>query len=1003
MISKWVVRLSVAALAGILALVPIAASAQQASGIAGIVKDTSSGVLPGVTVEASSPALIEKTKTVVTDDQGRYNIVDLRPGAYVVTFTLAGFNTFRREGILLTAGFTATVNADLQVGALEETITVTGAAPLVDTQNVKQQKAVSAELLSALPSGSNGLMIITRLVPGVSNSTDPGGGGAAGINGANRTTNATLHGKGGAKNNYDGMGTMNLAGTGSVSYIMNPATVEETTVSMGGISAESDSSGLSFNMIPKEGGNFFTYGVSGTYTNQHLQADNLSDELISRGQTTTGQTLFAFDANSTVGGPVKKDRLWFFAAARFSGTKNRNPGKYFNKTQGTLIYTPDLDRTAFYQDSLVSLGGRITWQVSPRNKVNAFADTQQFETRGQGDNASPEAQTCWSFWPAGLYQGSWTSPVTGKFLLEAGASLTKGPFPCTLAEVTDIFDFTIKPTDVSVLENSTGFRYNASSNYLLRNDQDRYAQRFAASYVTGSHAFKVGYQMQEHVHNQLTAVNQDVNYTFNKGAPSQITQWATPYLQLHRTKADLGIFAQDQWAVKRLSLNYGVRFDYFNGYVPAQQVPAGRFVGARDFAPVNDVPNWKDLNSRLGASYDLFGTGRTALKASIGRYVEKSAVAVATAANPIVTSVNSVTRTWTDANTDLIANCDLTNFAANGECAAISNANFGKSNPAAVRYADDLTRGFGVRPYFWDIAAEIQHEFGPKVSMTGGYYRNWSSHFGSIAGDSWSAVAVADNLAVTSADFSPYCITAPKNPALPGGGGYQVCGLYDIVPAKFGVGDQIFSRPSNYGQGKSRTSDFVTVAMNTRLGKGLELGGSLDTGRTVIDACFVVDSPQALLNCRVVTPFKGQTSVKVFAVFPLPGGFSASSIFNNVSGVTYDANYVATNAEIAPSLGHNLAACGTKVVCTSTATVPLVAPQTQFDPRRTLIDLRLTRAFKLGPKARLRANLDLYNLLNDSSIVAINSAYGSTWRQPSGKAGGLTPPRLLQFGGQVDF
>jgi len=188
-------------------LLPTGIGAQQASGIVGVVRDTSGGVLPGVTVEVASPALIEKVRSAVTDGEGRYNVVDLRPGNYVVTFSLAGFNTLKREGIVLTAGFTAAVNADMQVGALEETITVTGAAPLVDTQNVRQQASVSDELLSALPSGSKGFNGIARLIPGMSNSSDSSGG--SGIYASNTAHGAMVHGKGGGKMAYDGMQTSN--------------------------------------------------------------------------------------------------------------------------------------------------------------------------------------------------------------------------------------------------------------------------------------------------------------------------------------------------------------------------------------------------------------------------------------------------------------------------------------------------------------------------------------------------------------------------------------------------------------------------------------------------------------------------------------------------------------------------------------------------------------------------------------------------------------------------
>src|SRR5436190_15483548 len=166
MISRWVARLCVAALVGAFVLIPDATSAQQASGIAGVVRDASAAVLPGVTVEAASPALIEKVRTVVTDGEGRYNIVDLRPGSYTVTFSLGGFGTVKREGIELSAGFTATVNADLQVGTLAETVTVTGATPLVDTQNVRKQIVASKDLLDSLPTSTKHINMLVTLTPG---------------------------------------------------------------------------------------------------------------------------------------------------------------------------------------------------------------------------------------------------------------------------------------------------------------------------------------------------------------------------------------------------------------------------------------------------------------------------------------------------------------------------------------------------------------------------------------------------------------------------------------------------------------------------------------------------------------------------------------------------------------------------------------------------------------------------------------------------------------------
>src|SRR5262249_43594985 len=267
-------------------------------------------------------------------------------------------------------------------------------------------------------------------------------------------------------------------------------------------------------------------------------------------------------------------------------------------------------------------------------------------------------------------------------------------------------------------------------------------------------------------------------------------------------------------------------------------------------------------------------------------------------------------------------------------------------------------RGFHRRRYLWDIAAEVVHELRPGISVTGGYYRNWSGNF-----------LVTDNLAVTPADYSPYCITAPVDPRLPGGGGYPVCGLYDVAPEKFGRVNNLVAPASNYGK-STLVSDFLNVSVNTRLGPGIQLGAGVDTGRIVGDATygaagtmpaqpnnsFIIDSPQELLNCRVVTPFRAQTQLKLFGSYRLPGDFTVSGSYENMRGPPILATYAVPNAQIAPSLGRNLAACGSRIPCNATAPVPLLLPQTEFEDRRTQLDLRLSKKLEVGPKVRLQAN-----------------------------------------------
>jgi hypothetical protein len=548
-------------------------------------------------------------------------------------------------------------------------------------------------------------------------------------------------------------------------------------------------------------------------------------------------------------------------------------------------------------------------------------------------------------------------------------------------------------------------------------DSDRYAQRFAVSYITGSHAFKTGFQVGEGIKNLHQYSWTDYTYTFLRGAPTTITQLATPYLRKERIRADLGIYGQDQWTIKRLTVNYGLRFDYFNTYVPEQHMPATKFIPARDFDSVYHVPLWKDISPRLGAAYDLFGDGRTALKASLGRYLGKTAIAIAADNNPVTTSVLQVNRTWNDLNSNYVPDCNLANFAANGECGAINNQNFGRVNANATRYADDAIHGWGVRDFLWDAAAELQHQLGPGVSLTAGYYRNWYKNF-----------LITDNLDAGPVDYDPYCITAPNDPRLPGGGGYQVCGLYDISPAKFGRVTNLVTQATRYGS-EQYVSNFINVSLNTRFHSGAQLNAGFDTGRTVSDVCFNVDSPgvpttpvgttapaetlpgvsrtpvpftATTINgrriCKAVTPWGANTQFKANGSYPLPADFVVSGTLQNVSGPMITANYTAANSVIAPSLGRDLAACSGRSPCTASVAVPLIAPQTMFESRRTQVDLRLTKFLTL-PRGRLQINFDVYNALNASDVVTLNTNYGPSWFQPTS----FLPGRLYEIGGQWNF
>ena len=266
-----------------LLIIPHAALAQSA--IAGAVKDATGAVLPGVTVEAGSPALIERVRTVTTDAAGLYRIIDLRPGIYTVTFTLPGFNAIRREGIELPANFTSTINAELRVGAIEETVTVTGDSPVVDVKSATQQQVLSRDLLDAVPTGRN-IWAVGSTLTGVTLSA-PDVGGTAGM----QQTYMAVHGSQRRDNSIqvDGMSVNGIEGDGAIQNYFNDGMFQEMSYQTGALSAEVQASGVRLNMIPKEGGNAFKGSMFLSRTPGSWQSNNFTDELRATGLRTASK------------------------------------------------------------------------------------------------------------------------------------------------------------------------------------------------------------------------------------------------------------------------------------------------------------------------------------------------------------------------------------------------------------------------------------------------------------------------------------------------------------------------------------------------------------------------------------------------------------------------------------------------------------------------------------------------------------------------------------------
>ena len=953
-----------------LLLFPARTAAQATGAIAGLVRDSSGAVLPGVTVEAASPALIEKVRTVVTDGQGQYRIADLPPGAYTLIFTLTGFSTVRHEGLQLSTGFTATINTDLRVGSLEETITVSGQSPLVDVQTTTAQKTLSHDLLESLPT-NKGIASFAALTPGVSL------GATAQDVGGNKGELATMSIHGGAGNDQrllqDGMRFNSMEGSGRGFYV-NPAAAEEITLALGGNPVENELGGVQVNVVPREGGNIFHGYFFANYASSGLQSDNLSDDLRKRGLTTANKIDHIWDVNGAYGGPIKHDNLWFYSAHRSFGYANFVAGGYYNATQGTPFYTADLSRTSVVDEKNRSHTLRLTWQASKTNKFNFSVDVENNCDCHVGltSSTSPEAAIRWYFAnPNYLTQASWSHPVSSKLLLEAGVTTLIFNFP-TVPQVG------VKANDISINDSLIGIRYNSLGigtyeyGFKISSQSN---QKFNLSYITGSHAFKVGLFTLEGWRDHLNYVNGDVNYTFRNKSPSSLTE-AIPYEAKERLGLDLGLYAQDVWTMGRLTLNLGLRYDSLSAFDPAQTLEANRYTTRHDYDRVDCVPCWKDVSPRFGGSWDPFGDSKTAIKASIGKFVTAESVNnLAFLNNPIVTSILTATRTWGDSNNNLVPDCDLSNPFENGECKQIDKLLFGQGNPGATTYARDVLRDN--RGHNWQITSNLQRELRSGLSANFGYYRTWFAN-----------LTQTDNTLVGPSDYSPFSLVAPTNPALPDGGGYLITGLYDISPVKFGQVQNNITQASHFGK-KLQRYDGVDVTMTARVGAGIFLGGGVNWGRTITDSCYVTDSPGERRFCRVEPPFQPQ--IKFSGSYNLPFALQASGTYQDLPGIAQSATYAATNAEIKDSLGRNLSSGGT-------VNVSLIAPSTIFESRIRQLDLRLSRTFR-KERRNIQAIVDLYNALNGNAVLSEVTTYGPRWRTPTEILAG----RFLKFGIQANF